>query len=264
MSFPVIEGLDEKEVRDRLDDVKIQDRTFLVFQWLQQAIILRHQEGGLNIPPPILGRVFQEMSTGMLGFQQCLKIQDTPFPFPYVQICLMALTIFNFICGFFVHEFCRNPFWAFVYAFVAAAGFSAINEVSIQLEDPFGEDENDLPMHHYQLEFNKCLMQISFMDTKKYKLPGVEQSIKQLYEEVAASGHDFDAMPILPPFQTTYQKIEPFANVHKHEIKLSWARNMETEALRKINKWTAEGARLAGPVTPPLAPPAPAASMMDK
>ena len=176
------------------------------------------------------------MSNGMLGFQQCLKIQDTPFPFPYMQLCLIALAVFTVICGFFVHEFCKNPYWAFVFAFVAAAGFSAINEVAIQLEDPFGDDLNDLPLENYQQEFNQCLIQISFMDSKRYSVPKLENNIKNLYEQVAALGHDFDNEPALPAFQSNYQSIEAYCEADYPDLNLSWAPNTELEGLRRIAK----------------------------
>ena len=232
----VLEGLDEESTRKKLDAADLQDRVFLVFQWMQQSIIERHHDGGLNIPPPILGRVFQEMSTGMLGFQQCRKIQDTPFPFPYMQICLMSLMVFNCITPFFVHEFCKNPYWAFCFSTVAVAGFTAINEVSIQLEDPFGDDDNDLPIHHYQQEFNRGLIQISMLSSKEYAVPKLEANIAQLYEELDALGHDFDAEPILPAFQTSYQTIEPYVERGHPGLGLCWAPNVEVDALRGMNK----------------------------
>ena len=40
--------------------------------------------------------VRQELSTGMLGYNNALKIHNTPFPFPYVQlisVCLLVLTV---------------------------------------------------------------------------------------------------------------------------------------------------------------------------
>ncbi|CAE6968541.1 unnamed protein product, partial [Symbiodinium sp. CCMP2456] len=34
----------------------------------------------IDIAPPIQSRMYQELSNGMLGFNNCLKIADVPFP----------------------------------------------------------------------------------------------------------------------------------------------------------------------------------------
>ena len=38
------------------------------------------------MPPPILSRVYQELSNAMLGFNSAMKVATTPFPFPYAQL----------------------------------------------------------------------------------------------------------------------------------------------------------------------------------
>ena len=51
----------------------------------------------MAVPPPIQSRMYQEMSNGMLGFNNAMKIHDTPFPFPWLQI-VSSLLLFLF-CG---------------------------------------------------------------------------------------------------------------------------------------------------------------------
>ena len=61
----------------------------------------RQQLGGVAAPPPIVSRIFQELSNGLLGFENAYKVARTPFPFPYAQIvqvltsltCLLALLV---------------------------------------------------------------------------------------------------------------------------------------------------------------------------
>merc|ERR1719409_2529813 len=89
-----------KELDDRFDDYRqvailghiseaergqlahTADPIFLVNRWILQettALVLgRH----LKIPSPIVSRIFQQMSNGMLGFNQALKVAVVPFPFP--------------------------------------------------------------------------------------------------------------------------------------------------------------------------------------
>merc|ERR1711975_194620 len=132
-----------------LNNPNIVDSLFLVFTWIQYTLITRQKEGGLAVPPPICTRLFQEMSNGMLGFNNAKKIHNTPFPFPYAQLITLALLILTLTCGFVMNVFVTSPYWATLFSFVAIAGYYAINEVAIELEDPFGDDANDLPLNTY-------------------------------------------------------------------------------------------------------------------
>lgn len=69
MPLDVIGGVDPNEVAalTRLDC----DRPYLVMSWIQSLIILRSETSeGLRVPPPILSRVHQVLSDGILGFNQ--------------------------------------------------------------------------------------------------------------------------------------------------------------------------------------------------
>ena len=60
-----------------------------------RLISVRCKEGGLNMPPPIVSRIYQELSNGSIGFHQAQKIARVPFPFPYAQ--LLAIMRLYFI-----------------------------------------------------------------------------------------------------------------------------------------------------------------------
>jgi len=47
-----------------------------------------------------------------------------------------------------------------IVVFIPTFGTHALNFIAIQLEDPFGEDDNDLPLAHFQAEMNKCLLML--------------------------------------------------------------------------------------------------------
>jgi len=179
--MPIIEGLDKRSL-ERLNDPEVQDRVFLVFQWVQDTLVQRITRGGLDVPPPISTRIFQELSNGMLGFNNAIKIHDTPFPFPYVQLITLQLVILAVTSGFVINVFVDSPFWASTFAIVAVGGYNAINEVAIELEDPFGDDANDLPMQEYQNDFNCRLMFCGNLNMGKYKTPGMDPVTQELYD----------------------------------------------------------------------------------
>ncbi len=74
----------------------------------------------------------------------CERIHKTPLPFAYVVHLRRALLLFFFTLPFALLE----PFgWATVGAtFAIAYVFFGIEEIGVEIEDPFGQDDNDLPL----------------------------------------------------------------------------------------------------------------------
>lgn len=169
-SFEVLAGADPSCL-EAFENDKITDKCNLAFVWVQDIITKRHTSGGLDIPSPIISRIFQELSTGMLAFNNALKIHDTPFPFPYVQLISVCLLILTLTSGFVMHIYVQNLFWSMLFTAIAVGGYHAINEVAVELEDPFGDDANDLPMDEYQRSFNARLLTMSYMNSLPFECP---------------------------------------------------------------------------------------------
>jgi len=159
--FEVLPGTDNQNTQDKLESGELKglipNRVFLVFTWVQDVLIRRKKEGGLGIPPPILSRMFQEMSNGMLGYNNCIKIVSTPFPFPYCQLINLALAFMTVSCAFVMNHLVESPWLGAFFTFISVGGYYAINETATQLEQPFGLDPNDLPLDEYQNRFNDKL-----------------------------------------------------------------------------------------------------------
>lgn len=148
------------------------DRVQTVMAWVHQLIIERRREGGLNIDAPILTRVYQVLSEGMQGFEQCRKIADTPFPFPWAQFVAVCLMIYALTVPIVISSFVTAPLLAVVLDVISVMTYYALNEVARDLEDPFIYDPNDLPLATYQHEFNERL--IIIQKTKKPRTPAEE------------------------------------------------------------------------------------------
>ena len=66
--------------------------------------------------------------------------------------------------------------------------------MAVELEDPFGDDANDLPMMLYQHEFNARLTLCSSLNNPQYATPGLDPEVDQLYEGVE-DDFDFETEP---------------------------------------------------------------------
>lgn len=133
-------------------------------------------------------RIYQLIAEGAAGYQQARKVGDTPFPFPYVQLVTLLLHAFNFIAPLTVsalintardlspEEAAEQPrgginaprdsghalLWAM--AFCVTLGYTALNQVARELEEPFGHGPNHLPLVQLAEEFNSSLVHLLIAD----------------------------------------------------------------------------------------------------
>jgi len=77
-------------------------------------------------------------------FGACERIQKTPLPFAYVVHLRRALILFCFSVPFVV---VKDFGWATIgVTLVVSYIFFGIEEIGVEIENPFGMDENDLPL----------------------------------------------------------------------------------------------------------------------
>ena len=79
----VLGGLSEGEMRCLHGNP---ERCHLVYTWLLKELVLRRKAGGLATDGPVVSRIYQVLSDGMLSYLGARKLADTPFPFPYAQL----------------------------------------------------------------------------------------------------------------------------------------------------------------------------------
>lgn len=128
-----------------------EDKVLVVCGWLVASLTRKMHSGHLKVPPPICSRCYQELSNGMLGFNQAMKVAVVPFPFPFAQMLSLLLVGFVLTCPVAVLQFTQSAIFTPVLNFVAVLGYWGLNEIACELENPFGDDPNDLPVmeiHH--------------------------------------------------------------------------------------------------------------------
>lgn len=132
------------------------DRVEVIIQWIQRSTILNMLSGVLPIAPPVMSRVFQEMSRGIVNLQNARKIADFPFPFPYAQTSIVMLIIHWFMCPLLATTLLSRN-WATFTCFVVVFFMWCLNFIALQLESPFGAEDNDLPMDQMQADWNNSV-----------------------------------------------------------------------------------------------------------
>lgn len=156
------EGIDEA-TRDNIAHCKEKygfNRVEMVLKTIYTLITKALDDGVLKIPPPILTRVYQTLSRGFVCILNAKKITDTRFPFPYAQLISGLLLIMLVAIPCVMAMLIRNPVWAALFTFVPVFGLFSLNFIASELENPFGHDDNDLPLANFQAEMNSSLLML--------------------------------------------------------------------------------------------------------
>lgn len=178
------------------------DSVHLVMTWVQQLTAERLRSGGVSVPAPIASRIWEDLNTGMVGLKDAGMIHATPFPFPYAQLISVSLIVLVMTCGFVLGSVIDSYFWTIVMTMLSVVGYKALNSVAIELEDPFGEDANDLPLSQYQDLFNTALTQLLHQgeEDETYSLSTAGFSFHYPRHGTAAAGTSTQAAAI-PSFE---------------------------------------------------------------
>lgn len=159
-SFDVVdlEGLDPDLLKglQTLDDPM--EKTEVVFQWIHRLIIEGMKQGYIVTPPPIVTRCFQELNSGMLALCKMAAITDTPFPFPYAQMLSSLLVLQACTTPILLGTAAVHPLFSTIFAFISVFALCSLNLIAQEIEQPFGDDHNDLECIEAQRVINCSLL----------------------------------------------------------------------------------------------------------
>jgi hypothetical protein len=123
----VIGGVTDSESRAL---ARVEDKSYLVMQWVVDIVVLQGKLKWLEVEGPIVSRIYQELSDGMLGYNQARKLTEIPFPYPYAKLMTSLLAIFALTVPFLISSWVEDTAAAGTLAFVAVWAYYAINEVT--------------------------------------------------------------------------------------------------------------------------------------
>lgn len=155
-----LEGLDPELVRHVAKIQNAADRVEVILQWIQRLILQGCSDGVVPTPPPIVSRSFQQLNGGMVAYARMMSIAETPFPFPYAQL-ITALLMMHYIMTPVLLATIKAPDDSLppLFAFISVFALWALNLIAQEIEQPFGDDPNDLGCAEQQRLFNhSCLL----------------------------------------------------------------------------------------------------------
>jgi len=149
----------------------------VVMSWVSELCVERFQHGGITAMPPVFSRMFQQMSEAMVGYFEALKIVMTPIPFPYSQMNSIVLYLFGLSWPVMCAVMVPVLVWAAIISFLVPLAFFSIDAIATELQDPFGDDNNDLPLleimqkFEYEVESLLVLNGRQFPEVKGFRTP---------------------------------------------------------------------------------------------
>mmetsp|Transcript_70643 Transcript_70643/g.169290 ORF Transcript_70643/g.169290 Transcript_70643/m.169290 type:complete len:539 (-) Transcript_70643:215-1831(-) len=136
------------------------DRCEIVLQWIQRHVVINSTNGVLPIAPPILSRVFQEYSRGIVNLNNARKIKEFPFPFPWPQMITALLIIQFIVTPLLAGMGIKSWQLAASVTFLSTFASFGIHYIAQELENPYGDDANDLPLREMQRDMNRSLRRL--------------------------------------------------------------------------------------------------------
>jgi ion channel-forming bestrophin family protein len=110
--------------------------------------IARQQRAG-RIDSQLVRHMEDQLSKLVDAQGGCEKIQKTPLPFVYVVMIKQLILVYLLTLPIAVGNHCG--WWSPVLVAIVSAGLFGIEEASVEIEDPFGIEDNCLDMETYTL-----------------------------------------------------------------------------------------------------------------
>jgi len=161
--FRVIGGVSDAEIELLQAARGPLAKVALVSFWFQEFISREYLAGSTGaVAPPIISRLYQFISDGMIGYNQARKVAYIPFPFPHAQISSLFVLIACCLIPVVMLTYISNPTFGFVMNALTVMCFCGLHEVARELESPFQNVPNDVPLNNFQAQFNEALITMFF------------------------------------------------------------------------------------------------------
>lgn len=172
----------------------------LALFWLKELIIREHLEGSLGeVHSAIISRLVQFMSDGMIYYNHARKIMYVPFPFPHAQLSVFFTAVMVFAVPFLMDAYTNAIWMGSILSFLTVTCLVGLHEVARELENPFRNVPNELPLCTLQAVYNEALTTMfsgfnpdSFWDAEAYQGVLEAMAMGKVYQKEREDGKQTD------------------------------------------------------------------------
>jgi len=123
-SIPIF-NLDCSDILSR--DIAGDFKVHLVLAWVKKSIMQNFDKAILDIPAPILTRVFHELGVGLVCYHKALQVVVWPFPLPFVQLNVVMLWCYILTLPLIVSSFETHLFLSGLCTFSSVVCMVSLN-----------------------------------------------------------------------------------------------------------------------------------------
>ena len=157
--IPVLGGISDSEYMFLTMARGPSAKVLLAWNWLSEFITREDLEGSFGkVGAPLVSRIHQFLSDGMIHYNHCRKTMFTPFPFPHAQISALFVMIVLFIVPLLMDEYMNHDAIGALITFLTVTCLAGLHEVARDLENPFRNVPNEIPLLSLQAIFNEGLV----------------------------------------------------------------------------------------------------------
>ena len=194
----IIGGVSNGEIKQLQKARGSHAKVTLAMSWLKEFIIREHLNGSLgNVHSAIISRLVQFISDGMLHYHLARKIMYIPFPFPHAQLSAFYSGIMVFAVPFLMDQYTSVLWMGSLLSFLTVTCLVGLHEVARELENPFRNVPNEIPLCTLQAMYNEALITMfsgfnpdSFWDAELYQGALEAMAMGKVYHQKQAAEED--------------------------------------------------------------------------
>eukprot|EP00929_Paragymnodinium_shiwhaense_P056838 TRINITY_DN28457_c0_g1_i1.p1 TRINITY_DN28457_c0_g1~~TRINITY_DN28457_c0_g1_i1.p1 ORF type:complete len:598 (+),score=102.14 TRINITY_DN28457_c0_g1_i1:191-1984(+) len=181
-----IDGIDATSAKFLVDKKgRPEERCAVVLHWVLRLIIEGAHENLIAVEPPIVTRALQELHHGVLRFEDMRTISEIPLPFPYAQMLAALLLVHLPVTVFVVSGLMQSALASALCAGLPTFMLWCFHFIFIEIEQPFGDDANDLNVQKAQEELNDSLKMLLKKSTTRTPFFSKELSLSSIESQTA-------------------------------------------------------------------------------
>ena len=134
-------------------------KTQLCWTWISEFMIREHLAGSMGaVGPPIISRIVQFLSDGMKHYNEARRITWIPFPFVHAQLSAFFIFVVAVCVPFLMNQYANQAWLGGCLTFLVVTCLAGLHEVARELENPFRNAPNDIPLCTMMAMYNETLI----------------------------------------------------------------------------------------------------------
>jgi len=128
------------------------------------------------------------LGMGLVNYHEAQQVVIWPFPFPYAQLSAVLLFVHSVLTPMVISQSSSSAVTCSILSLVSVICLRGIDLICWELDNPFGNDENDLPSYEMHQEMIQDMILLT--NPRIMRVPRLLPAAKLNYRDLAAAAED--------------------------------------------------------------------------